>query len=422
MIEQGEYWLDEDGRQTFADGDVGDVNHEAVAYCAALGLPLGEYSDSEYDGPEFQIGERLFLMHPGDLGDEPITEQNCLYLWVKNHGAPKTALRYFGQINADARWYAVKFMGWIRVKIHGDGVEVDIAKLDQKTLDHLRNADFWGDEWTDDGRPEDDDNPTVYLNIIGGPKVALGTAEYLPVEIPVLFGVKDAKALLHQLRHPAKVVEAAAEGEDPDANFSLKGLAGEVVPFPSRMKREDWKLTKWMRVLATPGAKVWDRGHDLWVEIVTPMQPNTGLVQVRPWDTPGAEAFWIANWQLAPAPGGPRGATMYEFPSSGKPGGGSVKGLHDDEPWRPKSKMGRKAAMASVQKMLENEMDRLQMMAMSEPAPGDAQDWIDTANALRDAWVAAMAGDGQAVEALYHLRGGRFMPTWEQLVMAFAVR
>jgi hypothetical protein len=35
---RGEYWLDSDGQSTFADGDVGDSNHEMVAFWAGIQL------------------------------------------------------------------------------------------------------------------------------------------------------------------------------------------------------------------------------------------------------------------------------------------------------------------------------------------------------------------------------------------------
>lgn len=147
-MQQGEWWLDESGQTTYADGDVGDANHEMIAYTSALGLPMpGEYG-SEYDGPEFQIGDRVFKMHPGDLGDDPdgkpipITPQNSLYAWLKENGVDARALKYFGKENADARDYAIQYMGWIRIK----GANIDVWTLDDATLRRLQRSDIWDEE------------------------------------------------------------------------------------------------------------------------------------------------------------------------------------------------------------------------------------------------------------------------------------
>ena len=39
-MQRGEWWIDDSGQLTFADGDVGDTNHEMIAFYAALGLLL----------------------------------------------------------------------------------------------------------------------------------------------------------------------------------------------------------------------------------------------------------------------------------------------------------------------------------------------------------------------------------------------
>jgi len=35
---RGEWWIDDDGQETFADGDIGDVTHEMVAFGRAANL------------------------------------------------------------------------------------------------------------------------------------------------------------------------------------------------------------------------------------------------------------------------------------------------------------------------------------------------------------------------------------------------
>lgn len=225
MLQSGEWWIDEDGQLTFADGDIGDVGHEAIAYCTALGLPLGEYASGEYDGPDFDIGERVFKMHPGDLGEDadgndiPITPQNSLYAWLKENGVSKKALDFFGKNNADARVYAVTYMGWIRVKIHGGwgpsrsyGIEVDVQVLNDKALKHLRDAEFWGDDFEE---AQDLENVTLTV-------AEQSTGKTHSFDAKMLFKVGSAAALKAYL---ARDVSAWHEtGLD-----GLRGLRGDVV-------------------------------------------------------------------------------------------------------------------------------------------------------------------------------------------------
>lgn len=92
---RGEWWLDDSGQATFADGDVGDYNHEMVAFGSALGVDL---EDPEI--PEMIPGEAL--------SDEAVA-------WLRENGADEKAIDYL-RGGADARDYAMDHMGWIRVK------------------------------------------------------------------------------------------------------------------------------------------------------------------------------------------------------------------------------------------------------------------------------------------------------------------
>lgn len=92
----GEWWIDEGGQTTFADGDVGDMNHEIVAFRAALGIDPEEHPDA----PE---------MYPGvPLSNEAIT-------WLQANDANEEAIKFLKN-GLDPRAYALRHMNWIRVK------------------------------------------------------------------------------------------------------------------------------------------------------------------------------------------------------------------------------------------------------------------------------------------------------------------
>lgn len=127
---RGEWWIDDRGDSHFADGDTGDVNHEMLAYCGALGLPLpGDTED--YDGPEFDVGQQL-------------TPELISYL--RDQGTPKDAIAFFSQPHQDAREFMLLYRNWIRVK--GDNFEV--GKFNADALRRIRNFEGWDDDDAED--------------------------------------------------------------------------------------------------------------------------------------------------------------------------------------------------------------------------------------------------------------------------------
>ena len=125
---RGEWWIDDRGDSHFADIDTGDVGHEALAYCSALGLPLDDLSD--YDGPEFEVGQQL-------------TPELVRYL--RDQGADKDAIAFFSQPHQDAREFMLLHRNWIRVK--GDNFEV--GKFNADALKRIRNFEGWDDDAED---------------------------------------------------------------------------------------------------------------------------------------------------------------------------------------------------------------------------------------------------------------------------------
>jgi len=91
----GEWWLDDSGQETFADGDISDYNHMMIALSSALGVDL-----DDPDTPE------IIPLEP--LSDE-VAE------WLLENGADERAVEFFRD-GSDPRDYAMIEMGWIRVQ------------------------------------------------------------------------------------------------------------------------------------------------------------------------------------------------------------------------------------------------------------------------------------------------------------------
>lgn len=133
-MERGEWWLDEDGRTTFADGDMGDTNHEIEAFHAALELD----GDDPFSDTVQQTWARTGKITPAQVKV------------LRARGVQESALTFFQKRNADARDYALREMGWTRVESNHfteDG-NFEVWILDDEHLRSIQRADFWeeGDE------------------------------------------------------------------------------------------------------------------------------------------------------------------------------------------------------------------------------------------------------------------------------------
>ena len=92
---EGEWWIDDSGRATFDEGDVGDYTHAMITLEAALGISL--------DNPRI----------PEIIPMEPLSEEAVRFL--KRIEASEDIINYLRK-GADPRDYALKVMTWIRVK------------------------------------------------------------------------------------------------------------------------------------------------------------------------------------------------------------------------------------------------------------------------------------------------------------------
>jgi len=161
--QSGEYWIDEYGNAHYADGDVGDVGHEELAEQEILGR-LG-FDPYDLEGNSDNIYNSYTANHLLDsLYDDPILED--YYKYLTDNGLTKedydieSYLRYLRHRNRptegheeynkqteslikglkDPRNHAVFNFGWIRVVKRGSTVDLELERLNQKTLNNISTA------------------------------------------------------------------------------------------------------------------------------------------------------------------------------------------------------------------------------------------------------------------------------------------
>lgn len=92
---QGEWWIDDGGQETYADGDTGDYNHAMIAFETALGIAL--------DDPDLPQGIAPM---------ERFSPQGIA--WLQQNGSDPAAIKALAG-GADPRDYMMKRFNWIRV-------------------------------------------------------------------------------------------------------------------------------------------------------------------------------------------------------------------------------------------------------------------------------------------------------------------
>jgi hypothetical protein len=161
--QSGEYWIDEYGNAHYADGDVGDVGHEELAEQEILGR-LG-FDPYDLEGDTDNTYNSYTANHLLDsLYDDPILEDYYKYLidngLTKEDYDLESYLRYLRHRNRpaegheeynkqteslinglkDPRNHAVFNFGWIRVVKRGSTVDLELERLNQKTLNNISTA------------------------------------------------------------------------------------------------------------------------------------------------------------------------------------------------------------------------------------------------------------------------------------------
>jgi hypothetical protein len=122
---RGEYWI-QDGYVEFADGDIGDKNHEAIAIEAVYGnyqdaiqslaekMKMQVNLHSYYDGPDCEEIQKVLNMIHEKLLRKMNDDQAHNYI-MKQLGCDKEAYKILLD-SGDARFYAITHMGWIAIR------------------------------------------------------------------------------------------------------------------------------------------------------------------------------------------------------------------------------------------------------------------------------------------------------------------
>jgi hypothetical protein len=153
---RGEWWIDDSGGATFADGDVGDQNHETIAFWSALGVDPDE---------AFSLGEIL--------PNEGLSEEQASGLLEM--GAEPKAVEFFSGDGGDARDYMMVERAWIRVADNN----FQLWNLDDEALGRIR--DFINNEYPEDEDPLEDEfqieelrKDGVHLSVSGADLIESG--------------------------------------------------------------------------------------------------------------------------------------------------------------------------------------------------------------------------------------------------------
>lgn len=204
---RGEWWIDDDGQATFADGDVGDMNHEIYAFWSFIEMNDEEAPESvSPNGIDLtalgedmlsDLGVRESIVDVGEWDDEkwkeflsdndldPFDKNEGGYSWSREEvlglnrlvglGANMDFIWWWHQSSQqDSREYAIEKKNWIRVQ--GDHFEMNT--FDEDALDRIRRADLWEDE--EDPEAIEMSEDLIYVN-------ERKTGKFFSVPLKVLF-------------------------------------------------------------------------------------------------------------------------------------------------------------------------------------------------------------------------------------------
>jgi hypothetical protein len=115
----GEWWI-VDGSAQFADGDVGDMNHETyVIQSVQNKYVYDEFSRGDYidwDGFKTKLAEEAKEEYLNEFGVETTEDDETLYLKKLNEMGMSTEEYKIAEGMGDARKYGMEKLGWKRVQ------------------------------------------------------------------------------------------------------------------------------------------------------------------------------------------------------------------------------------------------------------------------------------------------------------------
>lgn len=147
---RGEWWF-QDGQAIYADGDVGDVNHEGYVIdilkrqlLDTLGVDVSDY---EHVPNFYEISDEIYQEINGELTDDEKEEWTqgtnadiekviMDYLQRKGDAETKEILNYLTSASKDAREYALIHWGWQRVKMN----VIQTQTLTEKDVKNISNG------------------------------------------------------------------------------------------------------------------------------------------------------------------------------------------------------------------------------------------------------------------------------------------
>ena len=164
--QSGEYWIDDYGNAQYADSDVGDVGHEDLAEQEIIGrLGFDPWEAHGGGHPDYHVvnkytaehildqvamdphmqGYHNFLMENGISKEDYDLESYLRYL--RHQNTPGEDVEEYNQETEslikgleDPRNHCIFNFGWIRVVKRGSTVDLELEKLNQKTLKNISSA------------------------------------------------------------------------------------------------------------------------------------------------------------------------------------------------------------------------------------------------------------------------------------------
>jgi hypothetical protein len=181
----GEWWIDEHGGVTYADGDVGDSNHIAVVVQHLNNEILDHFGiDSGYEGGSVSESEESIKANL--IADDNFSEEDAA-LWEssgpsevilkklvedKVYSTPQQAedavYLAYGSSQRDARDYGMQYLNWKIMKTHGGYIEIQTWHLTPSDIAIIVRGIWDIVEDTDD--PEDTDNK-IGSDGFSGPRI-----------------------------------------------------------------------------------------------------------------------------------------------------------------------------------------------------------------------------------------------------------
>ena len=188
-FQRGEWWIDDSGGTIFADGDNGDMNHEAVIIQILTNNILSHFGIDIDDLGEFGNYEDLIkqnLIEDGRLSEEEIQEWDTKSpseiiliklnedkLFETPEQTEDALYIAYGSSTRDARIYGMKYMGWKVAKMYGNKMEVQTWTLTERDLSIIVRGlnDILEDDFGDDEPDDEEEKNLVNITVVRTSKI-----------------------------------------------------------------------------------------------------------------------------------------------------------------------------------------------------------------------------------------------------------